>query len=190
MGERRAALVAADRELFSERASARLLELPQLVDARAVAAFLAARAEADPRAALDAIERRGLTVVYPRVSAASPRLRFHSVAGAQDLRQGYRGLIEPAPECPERSVEFIDVFVVPGLAFDGKGRRLGYGGGHYDELVAHTRALGSKLFVGFCYDFQVVESCPAWDGDQAIDCIVTEARAIICDPARAMDYAK
>ena len=62
-----------------------------------------------------------------------------------------------------------------------QGRRLGYGGGYYDELAQRLRAHGRGFLVGLGYDFQLVERCPTGDGDVALDCIVTDARVVRCD---------
>jgi 5-formyltetrahydrofolate cyclo-ligase len=76
-------------------------------------------------------------------------------------------------------IESIDVMLVPGLAFDAAGRRLGFGGGYYD---AAGRALRERrpasLLVGFAYDFQIVDACPADARDVAVDVVVTERRVL------------
>jgi 5-formyltetrahydrofolate cyclo-ligase len=113
-------------------------------------------------------------VALPRVTAMSPRLRFHSPTGP--LRPGRYGILEPDPDAPEVPAEEVDVFLVPGLAFDEAGGRLGFGGGYYDELGATVRG----LLVGIGFDFQLVERCPTGDGDVAIDCVVTDARVVRC----------
>jgi 5-formyltetrahydrofolate cyclo-ligase len=162
MSDRRAALAA------EERAD------------RAVAGFLAIRSEIDPAEALAEVGRRGGTVVYPRVSAGQPRLRFHWVAGPDDLRPGAYGILEPQEACPEVAPRDLDVILLPGLAFDAAGRRLGYGGGYYDEVGGLVRREGRALLLGVGFDFQVIDRCPAGDGDVTIDGVVTDARVVRC----------
>jgi 5-formyltetrahydrofolate cyclo-ligase len=70
--------------------------------------------------------------------------------------------------------------ILPGLAFDRDGRRLGYGGGYYDEAVGRLRAAGRGFLVALGYDFQLVERCPAGDGDVTVDCVVTDAQVVRC----------
>jgi 5-formyltetrahydrofolate cyclo-ligase len=69
---------------------------------------------------------------------------------------------------------------VPGLAFDGRGNRLGFGGGYYDEWLAAAADRRPGLVVGLGYDFQVVDACPADERDARVDCVVTDARVIRC----------
>lgn len=176
MSDRRMALVPEDRSQRSRAAAALLVGLPEAAHARVVAGFVAARGEIDPAPVLEDFRRRGGEVVLPRVSDGSPRLRFHA-ATAADLRPGAYGMLEPDPACREVPVEAIDLFVVPGLAFDGAGRRLGYGGGYYDELSAHVRGAKAVL-IGFAYDFQIVARCPAGEGDRPVACVVTDDRVL------------
>jgi 5-formyltetrahydrofolate cyclo-ligase len=105
------------------------------------------------------------------------------VEGPSELVFGIFGLLEPGPGCPEVAPHDIDVFMVPGLAFDARGGRVGYGGGYYDELMAYVRSHPdgpSGFFVGFGYDFQVSESCPTGEWDVPIDCVVTDTRVLRC----------
>jgi 5-formyltetrahydrofolate cyclo-ligase len=182
MSDRRAALSPQERADRSRAASRRLAGLPELAAARAVAGFVALdkRAEIDPGEALAEVGRRGGTVVYPRVTAGQPRLRFHWVAGPGDLRPGAYGILEPQEACPEVPAGDLDVILLPGLAFDAAGHRLGYGGGYYDEVGGLVRREGRALLVGVGYDFQVVDRCPAGEGDVTIDRVVTEARVVRC----------
>jgi len=180
MSDRRAALAPEERADRSRQAARRLAEMPELAGARAVAGFLAVRSEIDPAEALAEVGRRGATVVYPRVSAGQPRLRFHWVAGPDDLRPGAYGILEPQEACPEVAPRDLDVILLPGLAFDAAGRRLGYGGGYYDEVGGLVRREGRALLLGVGFDFQVIDRCPAGDGDVTIDGVVTDARVVRC----------
>jgi 5-formyltetrahydrofolate cyclo-ligase len=180
MSDRRSALSSEERAERSRAAARRLAELPELASARAVAGFLAIKAEIDPSEALAEVGRRGATVVYPRVTDGQPRLRFHWVAGPDDLRPGAYGILEPQEACPEVAAGDLDVILLPGLAFDPAGRRLGYGGGYYDEVGGLARREGRALLVGVGYDFQVVDRCPAGEDDVGIDRVVTDARVVRC----------
>jgi 5-formyltetrahydrofolate cyclo-ligase len=123
-------------------------------------------------------------VALPRVSATPPRLRFHRAAadGSALLAAGRFGLVEPDAGSPEIPVERIDVMILPGLAFDRAGRRLGWGGGYYDEAAGRLRASGRGFLVGVAYDFQLVDRCPAdpAGGDVPVDCVVTDRQVVRC----------
>ena len=141
MMDRRAGLTPEERAQAATDAGARLAALPQLGAAAAggacVAGFAPFRGELDPRAALDAARTAGARVAFPRVDdAASPRLRLHVAGSIDQLRAGRFGIAEPDATTPEVAPADVAVMVVPGLAFDAAGRRLGFGGGYYDELLA------------------------------------------------------
>ena len=180
MIDRRGALTAEERADLSRTASLQLARLPELATARAVAGFVATAVEIDPGQALAEVSRRGATVVYPRVTAGQPRLRFHRIESAADLKPGAYGILEPPETSPEVAARDLDVILVPGLAFDQEGHRLGYGGGYYDEVAELVRRQGRALLVGVGFDFQLVDRCPAGDGDVNIDRVVTDARVVHC----------
>jgi 5-formyltetrahydrofolate cyclo-ligase len=178
MRERRKAMPAAERERCSHEATARLLALPELAGPATVAGFSALSEEIDPAAALAELRRRGVVVALPRVHSAAPRLRFHLATDTVDLRPGPFGILEPDPQAPQIAAEAIDVFLVPGIAFDSQGRRLGFGGGYYDELAPVVRRGGRGLLIGVGFDFQLVELCPASETDAILDGVVTDARVV------------
>ena len=185
MTSRREEMSAEQRARCAQAATDLLLDLPEVAAARVVAAFVSTRSEIDTSRAIEGLRRRGVAVVLPRVSAEllPPRLRFHRGEGPSELVFGIFGLLEPGPGCPEVAPHDIDVFMVPGLAFDARGGRVGYGGGYYDELMAYVRAHPdgpSGFFLGFGYDFQLTESCPTGEWDVPIDCVVTDARVVRC----------
>jgi len=184
MAERRDGLAVDRRVALSKSAAQVFLGLPEARAARTVAGFVSTRSEIDTDPLLSALRRRGAKVVLPRVSTGllPPRLRFHR-AKRTELVFGIFGLLEPRPEAPEVAAHEIDLFMVPGLAFDRKGTRVGYGGGYYDELAAYVRAHPDATharFVGFGFDFQLVDACPTGEWDVPLDCVVTDERIVRC----------
>jgi 5-formyltetrahydrofolate cyclo-ligase len=184
MRARREAMDPGERARCSRAAAERLATLPELRGARTVSGYLATRGEIDPGDLLAALAARGATVAQPRVATERPRLRFHAVTENTPLRVGAFGILEPPATSAEVPIEELDVVLVPGLAFDASGRRLGYGGGYYDEVAARLRAAGRGLLVGVGFDFQLVAECPAGEHDVAIDCVVTDARVVRCATER------
>ncbi len=185
MAEQRDALPPSQREAMTGRAVERFLDLPETRSARTVAGFVSTRSEIDTEPLLGQLRRRGAAVVLPRVSTGliPPRLRFHRADWRSELVFGIFGLLEPGPDCPEVAAHDIDVFMVPGLAFDKRGARVGYGGGYYDELAAYVRAhpdATNARFIGYSFDFQVVEACPSGEWDVPLDTIVTDERVVRC----------
>jgi len=185
MAERRDALLPAERQSMSDRAIDLVLDLPELRLARTVAGFVSTRSEIDTEPLLAELRRRDVQVVLPRVSTGliPPRLRFHRAEHKTDLVFGIFGLLEPPADAAEVAAHEIDVFMVPGLAFDKRGARVGYGGGYYDELVAYVRAhpdAANARFVGFAFDFQLLDTCPTGEWDVLLDAVVTDERTVRC----------
>jgi 5-formyltetrahydrofolate cyclo-ligase len=172
MRGRRLALSAEEVASRSERACSHLLDHLHPATPRGVAVGGPRPNEIDPGPAARALADGGAVVVYPRVvGARPPRLSFHrAVVG--DLRaQGRLGIPEPDPSAPEIALTDLDVIVVPGLAFDREGHRLGYGGGFYDALAALAPRARR---IGLAYGFQIVERCPRGADDHAVELVVTE----------------
>jgi 5-formyltetrahydrofolate cyclo-ligase len=157
----------------------RLLELPvfQQIDGRVIAGYVAAGGELSPAGALGYVRDQGGTVALPRVSDTPPRLRFHAMERETRLRTGRFGLSEPPETAPEIRPGEVSAMIVPGLAFDAAGRRVGFGGGYYDGVIDEARAGGAAI-IGFAYDFQIVDECPAGPDDRAVDLVVTDARIV------------
>ncbi len=103
-------------------------------------------------------------------------MQVAQIRSLDDLVPGYRGIREPVRRVPG---PVIDLAFVPGVAFDARGRRLGYGGGFYDRFLAAI-APGAPA-VGYCFDAQVVEEVPAEAHDRRVEAIVTEQRVIRCE---------
>ncbi|MDB4983166.1 MAG: 5-formyltetrahydrofolate cyclo-ligase [Myxococcales bacterium] len=189
MAEQRARLSASEQAEHARAAVGRFLALPVFGAACARVAsggaasmcgYVSIRGELDPAAALAAARTAGLAVALPRVDTAwPPRLRFHRTRGEADLTDGPYGLTEPSPSCPELAVEDLDILLVPGLAFDAEGRRVGYGGGYYDDVGGRLRASGRPgIRIGFAHDFQIIERCPSDERDVAVDLVITERRLL------------
>jgi len=175
MSERRQALSAREVRRASEAICARALALIAQRDVRTVALYAAIRNEVALGSLDAALRARGVAIAYPRVASAT-EIRFHLVAGPAELAPAGRYLIpEPPPTAPLAEPAALDVIMVPALAFDRRGYRLGWGAGYYDALLAQAPR---ALRIGVCYDFQLVERCPHGAGDQPVSVVATEDRSI------------
>ena len=133
---------------------------------RSVATFWPIRSEVDLRPLLAA--HPDLTFLFPRLASQKPpRL----IWGPEPLEQGTFGLMEPA--FAQHLTPPVELVLVPGLAFDGRGYRLGYGGGYYDALLAHLDESVLTVAVGF--ESQRTEAVPVEPLDMPVDGLVTEA---------------
>ncbi len=152
--------------------------LPSFACAASILLTLPFRSEWDSRPLLHSVLGRGATAVLPRVDAGSRMLALHRISDpAHDVVVGHRGIPEPLPHLPRVDVRAIDWVLVPGVAFDMEGGRLGYGGGYYDRLLALVDAAVPR--VAGAYDLQIVASVPSAPHDLTVDTIVTPAGTLV-----------
>lgn len=116
------------------------------------------------------LRARGLRVAYPRIVDGDRRLAFHE-ASVDELETARFGLREPRADAPVAALTSIAAFVIPGLAFDRDGGRVGWGRGYYDATLAHAP---DALRIGIAFDCQVVDSVPRDPHDAALHYVVTE----------------
>ena len=129
----------------------------------------------------------GKQIVLPMVQANRQGMALYVIADLQrDVAPGYRGILEPQPQ-RTRAVapETLDMALVPGVAFDPGGGRLGFGVGFYDRLLSQLpRGIPT---VGLAFDFQVIPRLPSQPHDVTLDVIVTESRVICGTPGAEAD---
>lgn len=158
------------RALASARIRSHLASSPELRGARAIAAYAATDAEVDLDPLLDVLLERGVAVHLPVVEGAElVTARVHHLA--DDLDTGYRGVREPRPDLPREPAPAVDAVLVPGLAFSPEGGRAGYGGGHFDRLLARIEG---ALRIGVAFGAQVLDDVPVGPHDVSMDMLVTE----------------
>src|SRR5207249_303085 len=178
--ERIASISAADRTAKSKRIVARL---DALVAVRAACVLLVHRSlpsEVATDALIAAALGRGQRVFAPRVDG--PRLRFLRVAPETRWQHSALGVLEPEAGEPLEMADLRKgggVLLVPGLAFDERGGRLGRGGGHYDRLLREARGTARVEAIAAAFELQIIAEVPLLDHDERVDRIVTEKREII-----------
>ncbi|MFD8429391.1 5-formyltetrahydrofolate cyclo-ligase [Streptomyces coelicoflavus] len=156
----------------------RALGLPEVAGARTVAAYVSVGAEPGTLALLDALRARGVRVLLPALLPDND-LDWGEYTGEGSLARVRHGgrmeLSEPAGERlgPE-AVTRADVVLLPGVAVDGRGLRLGRGGGSYDRVLARLEAAGARpALLVLLYDPEVVARVPAEPHDRPVDAVVT-----------------
>ena len=175
-------LGAAERFRRSALAVQRLLESPLFAAARAVAAYPSVDPEVDTAGLLAQCLAAGKRLALPRTDRATCAMNFHLVTNLQsDLEARHFKFHEPLSTLPILSPEDIDLIVVPGLAFDAKGNRLGRGAGYYDRFLAQPDMKARSVSLAF--DCQIVESVPTLCHDCGVDAIFTESRETVCNKA-------
>ena len=139
-----------------------------------VSGFLPIGSEIDPRPLMLALKEKGAVLTMPCVEAAERPLVFREWAPEDELVSEAFGTRAPAPDKPAHDPYIL---LVPMLAFDRKGYRLGYGGGFYDRTLAKLRAMKPVVAVGVAYAGQEMEAVPRDALDQPLDLILTETEA-------------
>ncbi|MFK4119147.1 5-formyltetrahydrofolate cyclo-ligase [Streptomyces longwoodensis] len=154
------------------------LELPELAHAHTVAAYVSVGTEPGTLALLDALRARGARVLLPALLPDND-LDWGAYAGEGSLARvqhgGRMALFEPAgARLGPDAVTQADVVLLPGLAADARGMRLGRGGGSYDRVLARLERAGARpALVVLLYDTEVVESVPAEPHDRPVHAVVT-----------------
>ncbi|MEJ5339225.1 MAG: 5-formyltetrahydrofolate cyclo-ligase [Aquificaceae bacterium] len=166
---KREALTEEERRRLSEGVVRNLLSLEQLREAKTVLMFCPHRGEPDITLLFSWVIREGKSLLLPKVEGDG--LKLIRVEEGVDLSPGAFCIPEPSGG-EEVNPEEVDVSLVPGVAFDREGYRIGYGKGYYDRLLER---LGG-LKVGVCYQFQLLEEVPRDDWDMPVDLVVTEEK--------------
>jgi 5-formyltetrahydrofolate cyclo-ligase len=171
----RDALPAAQRARDSRKIADLLFGLPDLRDARTVMVFSSFGSEVDTGPIIERLAAEGRRIALPRVEGREMVAAAHSPG--EPLARASFGAMEPAGS-PAVGPADIDVIVTPGLAFDRRGHRVGYGSGFYDRFLGKTRR--DALRVGVCFTLQLVDEVPSGAKDRPLDVIVTETEVIRC----------
>ena len=165
-----------DRDFREEAAraiTARALDFSDLRDVTPVGGYWPIRSEVDPRPLMEALLERGQDVALSQI--LHPHLSWRLWQPGDVLVKGGFGVREPGPDTPE---VFPKCLIVPLVAFDRRGGRIGYGKGHFDRAIAALEAQHPVLTVGLSYAAQEIEQVPVEDHDRLLDVVITESEAI------------
>jgi 5-formyltetrahydrofolate cyclo-ligase len=168
--QRRDLLSRAEIEVKSAAAQAHLLGLPAFQRAQTLALYSPIRNEVATDGLLTVALAAGRQVCYPCV--CGDELRFFQVRSLDDLQLGSFGIGEPDRQLPEVDPALIELLLVPGVAFDRYGHRLGYGRGYFDRLL--TAGSFAGLSIGLAYEFQIQDRLPAEEHDRKLGLLVTD----------------
>lgn len=171
--EMRDALAPEDRAERSRRIADRLLALPEIAAARTAMAFSSFGSEVDTGPILEGLTARGIALALPRIEAGD--LVPIAFRPGDPMTAAPFGALEPSGDRALAPGE-IDLVVTPGVAFDRRGSRIGYGGGFYDRFFRRGRRDALRVAVAFA--LQVVSSVPGGRADEPVDAIVTEDELI------------
>jgi 5-formyltetrahydrofolate cyclo-ligase len=144
-----------------------------------VSGFMPLKSEINPLPLMRALADVGAKLALPVVAGKGKPLIMRAFAFGDALASGVWGIREPNPEAPE---VFPDILLVPLLAFDRSGQRIGYGAGYYDMTIAALRARKPVAAVGIAYAEQEVPQVPSTPRDARLDLVLTEKEVISIKP--------
>lgn len=143
----------------------------RLRDARVVLAYYSLPDEVCTHQLIDDLVAEGKIVLLPKV-LDDETMELRRYAGIHDLREGAFHIMEPVGE-PFVDYQQIDVALIPGMAFDAQGHRLGRGKGYYDRFLSQFLVSDSQLrTIGVCFDFQKVAEVPVEANDMPVDEVI------------------
>jgi len=167
----------AQRAQASQHICERIQEWDAIRSANVVFTYLPMRGEVDLRPLL--AETPQVQWAIPRViETPEPHLLFHAYQPDHLVLHRW-GMLEPDPSAPLITPEQVDLILVPGLAFDRRGFRIGYGGGYYDRLLSRR---GRAITLGVCYQALLLDDVPHEAHDLPVEYLVTESLGVISLP--------
>ena len=173
---RRDALSPAERARAGEMIAARAFPLA-IVTGTIVSGFAPMKSEINPLPLMRKLSDAGAKLALPVVAGKGKPLTMRAWNFGEPLGAGVWGIREPKPEAAE--VE-PDILIVPLLAFDRSGHRIGYGAGYYDLTIAALRAKKPIVAVGIAFAAQEIETVPITPRDARLDLVLTEREVIAC----------
>ncbi len=175
--EKRDKLSQENRKYKDSKIFDKLQRLKEYQEAKNIFSFISFGSEVDTygiiRAALDS----GKTVVVPWINKKTKSMEAKIIYSLEDMIPGHYGILEPKEEAQVMDAKDIDFIIMPGVAFDINGGRIGYGGGYYDKYLGSLDRYIPK--VALCYDLQLLqEPLPLEPFDIKIDGVITETQEL------------
>jgi 5-formyltetrahydrofolate cyclo-ligase len=181
MREKRKTIAKEERREAGKEIAKKLVEsdIRLLLQAWRIALYLSTEHEIPTRYIARAIFEAGREIVVPYWSGSKEKYQLTMMTSKAKLITGKLGIREPRKRIPVLPLD-VDLFILPGLAFDTQGGRLGFGAGIYDDILSRARKSSPKIAIG--YDWQVLdEPLPLEPHDIRMDWIVTDKRVISCN---------
>ena len=155
----------------------RVLELPIYQESKTIGLYASFNNEVSTSILFDKALEDGKKVLFPYIRKADRELAFLPVHGLDELELGQFGIMTPPfGEGKEDYIGDIELLVIPGVSYDLKGGRIGYGGGFYDKTLHKLAKL--PFILALAYEFQVLDELPMLPHDIRVNAVVTERRVI------------
>jgi 5-formyltetrahydrofolate cyclo-ligase len=167
-----------DRKKRQDAVEKRLFDFANFIEAKVALIYLRRRCEVDTVSIIQKSIKNGKKIILPLVDREKSKTTLYKIENMKDdLRMGPGDILEPDPDrCKPVPPDLIDIAIVPGLAFDEKGGRLGIVDNFYDRFIARLPMTTRKVAIAF--EEQVVNQVPADSRNKFIDIIITDKRTI------------
>lgn len=146
-------------------------------NAHTIFAFVSFKSEVDTHKIIKHALEDGKTICIPKIESKAKGIELFKITSFNQLKEGYFGILEPSNECEAVEGYSIDLILMPGVAFDRQGGRLGYGAAFYDRFLSKLKKHVDKI--ALAYQLQVIDSVPMDDKDVPIDGVITEEEFIL-----------
>ncbi len=155
-----------------EKIRMKILNLREFINSTGVMLFASFRSEVNTLRLMEDILYLKKRLFLPKVNPVMKGLEVYEVTSLESLEPGHMGIPEPSITCRVADIHDIDLIIAPGVVFDRRGGRIGYGRGYYDKLLRDFKK--RILIMGIAYDEQVVDLVPMEEHDVYMDIIVTD----------------
>jgi len=166
-------------EEFSYKIRDQLFNLPEWKESSHICLYYSVEKEVDTLSIAKQAWREGKKIYFPKCNPNEKKLTFYQVEHLSSLTKIYYGIPEPDPECcDELLLSKLDMIIIPGLVFDQKGYRIGYGGGYYDRFLPKIHSKVHKIALAF--DYQVIRDTylPIEEHDLPVHQIITNSAVL------------
>ncbi|MED0937762.1 5-formyltetrahydrofolate cyclo-ligase [Bacillus mobilis] len=161
---------------LSEQIAFSLYAQKEWAEAKIIGITLSMENEVNTYPIIEKAWEEGKKVVVPKCNKETRTMSFRQISNFDQLETVYMNLREPIPALTEEvGADDIDLQIVPGVAYTGRGERIGYGGGYYDRYLVHYKGKTLSL----AYSFQMVEHIPVEPFDKNVEKIITEKGTMV-----------
>jgi 5-formyltetrahydrofolate cyclo-ligase len=184
--KRRDAITSQKKKLKEAAIEKRLFALDLFREAKCILFYVSFRSEVNTRKCLGDVIKSGKKLVLPAVDMVNRTIKLYETRALLELTPGYMGILEPEDRDDRKvSLRGIDLVIIPGVGFDLRGTRLGYGGGYYDRLLSYESKRLAKVkrhitTIALAFEEQIGREIPSEPHDIKVDMMVTEKRVIRC----------
>lgn len=175
--EKRDSIPAAERKKKDRLIKKNFLDLLEFEKAKTLLFYVSFKSEVDTISMIEESLQVNKKIIVPKVNRETHQLRLYEIKDLKELSPGFMGIPEPdLPDNRIRDIKDVELVIIPGIAFDFYGNRLGYGAGYYDLLLSNMK---KKIpFVALAYEEQLIDTIPSERHDVKVDIVVTDKRVL------------